>query len=1068
MDGRGGYGATHYTPEMYRRIHKQMNHHLSNLQLPFTQKRVQPNSSTVNTRPSQQHTQDSSQSTLNFTYTSPPGTLRLTTELQQFLQEYTKPHTDPAINTLVVGRNLITRDDFKDLKPKTWINNGIIEAHNSLVVDRSTHHHTLPNIFISPLDFSYFLLKDRLSGAYSTLSKMVSLDTLTQHDIIYFPFFSHHHFSLVIYYPDRGSIEYMDSMYSHRCNPEYTRLPILIRSFLQRIYHTNNITKQLSTLTHSNIPTQSNTMDCGVYTMHFIEVTSRCITPPTSWEPVNAEIIRLKITYDLLHNTVVKDVVTGDSTTPPRLASHTHTTSSSSQSPVTLHHSTTPIQHTSTTPPTRASPQTVPTTPTKSQVSPHQSTNPALLNATTLPTTTDTAKSPHQTATPTLQTTDSSSTPVRATSNKFTTVSRSSKSRTPRNLYHENTVTEVRNRFDCLRDLSESLVNTNDSLNRPKPSKSRQNFQQIRSPYLLRAKRTSDTTANISSQKLVSSQPDKLSGNTKSVVGQRTKLSTSQPQNRRKSSKQPTSSSSPTMSSQHNSSKVSKQPTITSSQPVPSSHVRSRAASQSTRVSKDYKKSCSQPSHRYPLRSRSNNRISDPLESVRDAVTAEAQLSPSLPRQMEIHESPAPLQDINFIKPPLSFQNVENTSDTAPQNCQREEYLNISTPLSKLISPDIGSISHPSNDNSIPSNTPQNPQVSDSRSHTSPPLVNQNSPGQLSNSQFNDNSFLLPPQSPHIIPNPLSNFVNNFDIKNTPQPPPNTPPPPLLNENFPDQLSNSQFSDNFVLAPPLSPQIIPNPSSNFVNNFDITNTQPIVEDCEDNLSGRLVSPDQWPLLKPIFYNIKKLTTRIITLQGHCHFLRHCIIHQTFPKGLNLSPNCLSFVNNDSRLLEKWNYNIQKCGMTLLKLTIQSLNLSIKPLKTTLLSEMDKVQKLASSENFKAIYKSISKFSSKIFSEELKTKYKKSLKFLKCNNFTLIHSDIFTLKSKLTCLNCKVSRPKNRRFRRRFIPPETQTVHNLSSQTLTSDELSLLEKGPKFCVIPRYIEKNRNKSRYFPF
>ena len=98
----------------------------------------------------------------------------------------------------------------------------------------------------------------------------------------------------------------------------------------------------------------------------------------------------------------------------------------------------------------------------------------------------------------------------------------------------------------------------------------------------------------------------------------------------------------------------------------------------------------------------------------------------------------------------------------------------------------------------------------------------------------------------------------------------------------------------------------------------------------------------------------QFTGKIITLQGHCHFLRHCIIHQTFPKGLNLSPNCLSFVNNDSRLLEKWNYNIQKCGMTLLKLTIQSLDLSIKPLKTTLLSEMDKLQKLASSENFKAI------------------------------------------------------------------------------------------------------------------
>ena len=279
-------------------------------------------------------------------------------------------------------------------------------------------------------------------------------------------------------------------------------------------------------------------------------------------------------------------------------------------------------------------------------------------------------------------------------------------------------------------------------------------------------------------------------------------------------------------------------------------------------------------------------KVSDPLESVRDTVTVEAQLSPSLPRQMEIHESPAPLQNINFIEPQSSFQNVENTSDTAPQICQSEEYLNTLAPFSKLISPDISYISHPSNDNSIPSNTPQNPQVTDNCSNNSLPLFNQNSPGQFSNSQFNDNYVLPPPQSPYIIPDPLSNFVNNSDITNSPQPQPNTPPP-LLNENSPDQLSNSQFNANFVLPPPLSPHIISNPLSNFVSNFDITKTppplspcsvvSPYVEGCEDNLSGQLVSPDQWPLLKPIFYNIKKInyknyyTSRTLSFSTPLHY-----------------------------------------------------------------------------------------------------------------------------------------------------------------------------------------------------
>ena len=130
--------------------------------------------------------------------------------------------------------------------------------------------------------------------------------------------------------------------------------------------------------------------------------------------------------------------------------------------------------------------------------------------------------------------------------------------------------------------------------------------------------------------------------------------------------------------------------------------------------------------------------------------------------------------------------------------------------------------------------------------------------------------------------------------------------------------------------------------------------------------------------------------------------------------------------------------------------------------------MLELKKISSEENFQSLYISISKHSSKIFSEELRLKYKKSNKFMKCTHFSFEHVGIFTVSSKFSCnSNCKTRR-KRRRLKRPYIPPDIPTVHNLSKIPLTVDQKSLLEKNLKFCPTPHIMDRTAVKADNFNF
>ena len=273
---------------------------------------------------------------------------------------------------------------------------------------------------------------------------------------------------------------------------------------------------------------------------------------------------------------------------------------------------------------------------------------------------------------------------------------------------------------------------------------------------------------------------------------------------------------------------------------------------------------------------------------------------------------------------------------------------------------------------------------------------------------------------------PIVNRYNKSEVSlNSPGPPKLSPKKKLRNnqKTFP--------TDILFLEPTLTPQI-KRTSQNFSRNFT---------KYEINRNP-LCSPDQWPILKPIFNVIKDTTQKIIKQQFHLAFLEHCIVHNITPLGLNLSPNCLNFVKN-SKYKNNWDITLTRLGRDLLRITIKALRESIRDSYSSIISLLSNLKELASELNYQALYSSISRRSKMTAKYQYNYKVKKSLKLFDCQNFEVehFHSNIFKVNIKIKCKSQKTRR-KPRRIKK-LVEPSPNTVVNLSSYQLSEPESKLL-------------------------
>ena len=146
--------------------------------------------------------------------------------------------------------------------------------------------------------------------------------------------------------------------------------------------------------------------------------------------------------------------------------------------------------------------------------------------------------------------------------------------------------------------------------------------------------------------------------------------------------------------------------------------------------------------------------------------------------------------------------------------------------------------------------------------------------------------------------------------------------------------------------------------------------------------------------------------------------------------------------------------------------MKALKASIKSLKDQISILTETLKNSGSKENFDSLFQAIAKISASTTSQQLSIKRKKSSKMMDCVKFSFhnVYSNIFDIEFKYNCTKSRrPKRKKTRRFRRINLSSPPTAIHNISDYELSNDEKSLLERGLKFCPVPKTMNETTNSA-----
>lgn len=166
----------------------------------------------------------------------------------------------------------IYRYDINKLKPKTWLDDKIINVYMKQLEDRSINNRNFPRFF--SLD-AFFLLKLSKMG-YDGVKDWIKDVNIFSYDILAIPVFheEREHWCLIIIFMQKKVIRYYDSVLEPEDN-----IQSMIFHFLNKEHEIKEgkiLNKYEWKLENANdIPIQRNNYDCGVYCCLYAELISR-------------------------------------------------------------------------------------------------------------------------------------------------------------------------------------------------------------------------------------------------------------------------------------------------------------------------------------------------------------------------------------------------------------------------------------------------------------------------------------------------------------------------------------------------------------------------------------------------------------------------------------------------------------------------------------------------------------------------------------------------------------------------------------------------------------------------
>ena len=153
----------------------------------------------------------------------------------------------------------MSREDYRSLSGKNWLNDNILNEYIHLVKERNKQENLTK---VSTLDsFAFVRLENNFEDGYETIKNQTK-DDLTESDIVLVPIHKDDHWTLISVVIKERKIEYYDSILSTR---NYSKAPKVFRMFFNRYFEEKHKQAGFKVDVKKDAPVQRNGHDCGIF-----------------------------------------------------------------------------------------------------------------------------------------------------------------------------------------------------------------------------------------------------------------------------------------------------------------------------------------------------------------------------------------------------------------------------------------------------------------------------------------------------------------------------------------------------------------------------------------------------------------------------------------------------------------------------------------------------------------------------------------------------------------------------------------------------------------------------------
>ena len=195
----------------------------------------------------------------------------------------------------------LTRDDYRSLRGREYLNDKVIDQYLKHVEERNTDDTSLPKVYASTT-FLYTKLKERGMDKGMEETRNWIKEDLRAKEIIFFPVNHQHHWSLIAVEINKKTVNYFDSIRGSRNS---SSAPRIIKDYMERYYKDKGEEVTFRIKIRKDAPLQENSVDCGVFVCEFAERIAR--RSPLNFQQADLKNAREHMTEELLEGRIHSD-----------------------------------------------------------------------------------------------------------------------------------------------------------------------------------------------------------------------------------------------------------------------------------------------------------------------------------------------------------------------------------------------------------------------------------------------------------------------------------------------------------------------------------------------------------------------------------------------------------------------------------------------------------------------------------------------------------------------------------------------------------------------------------------